>query len=96
MMFAAVLSIATGVGGCEWPISDREVHTDVALCNCSNIGFFLVHLLDFSLHAPLTGTLVETAGEIAFTNISARDINASFCVFHSVTSGLAGDGFCSS
>ena len=28
--FAAVLSVSTGFGGCGWPISDREVHMDVA------------------------------------------------------------------
>ena len=28
MLFAAVLFVATGVGGCEWTISDREVFMD--------------------------------------------------------------------
>ena len=30
MLFVAMLSIANGVGGCEWPISDRVVRIDVA------------------------------------------------------------------
>ena len=29
IMFAAILSVATGVGGFEWPISAREVIKDV-------------------------------------------------------------------
>ena len=30
MLFSAVLSVATGVGGYEWPISARSVFMDVA------------------------------------------------------------------
>ena len=30
MLFATLLSVATGVGGCEWPIYDRAVCIDVA------------------------------------------------------------------
>ena len=30
MLFASVLSVDTGVGGCEWPIYDRAVRMDVA------------------------------------------------------------------
>ena len=30
ILFAAVFSVTTGVGGCEWPISARAVHVDVA------------------------------------------------------------------
>ena len=29
MMFAAVLSVATGVGGCMWPISAKAVLVEV-------------------------------------------------------------------
>ena len=29
ILFASVLSFATGVGGYEWPVSDREVRMDV-------------------------------------------------------------------
>ena len=36
MMFSAVLSVATGVGGCWWPISARTVFMDVALWQFSN------------------------------------------------------------
>ena len=36
MIFAAVFSIATGVGGFEWPISARAVSIDVALRQFSN------------------------------------------------------------
>ena len=36
MMFAAVLSIATGVGGCWCPISAREVLMDVTLWHFTN------------------------------------------------------------
>ena len=31
MLFDAVLSVVTGVGGCWWPISTRAVLMDVAL-----------------------------------------------------------------
>ena len=30
MLFDAVLSVATGVGGCRWPVSDRAICMDVA------------------------------------------------------------------
>ena len=36
MLFVAVLSVAAGVGGCEWPIYDREVCMDVAFWKFSN------------------------------------------------------------
>ena len=36
MLFAAVLSVATGVGGCGWTISAMDVRMDVALWNFSN------------------------------------------------------------
>ena len=35
MLFAAVLSFATGVGGCWWPISARAVLTEVAFSQFS-------------------------------------------------------------
>ena len=50
---------------------------------------------NFYWHAPLTVTLGGTAGEVAFPNISARDLNYSLCEFPSVTSSLAGAGLCS-
>ena len=34
--FSTVLSVATGVGGCEWPISAWAVHMDVAFWQFSN------------------------------------------------------------
>ena len=48
------------------------------------------------MYAYLIATLRGTAGDVAFTNISARDINYSMCEFPSVTSGLKCAGFCSS
>ena len=36
MLFDAVLSVTTGVGGCEWHISARSVRVDVAFCHFSN------------------------------------------------------------
>ena len=36
MLFAALLSAATGVGGCWWPISVRAVIVDVAFWPFSN------------------------------------------------------------
>ena len=36
MIFSAVLSVATCFGGCEWPISNREVCMDVNLWQCLN------------------------------------------------------------
>ena len=36
VIFAAVLSIATGVGGCEWRIYDRAARMDVAFWYFSN------------------------------------------------------------
>ena len=39
---------------------------------------------------PMNGTLRGTYGEVAFPNISARDINDYFCAFTSVNSGMSG------
>ena len=36
MQFAAMLSVDTGVGGCGWPISAREVHIDVYFLHFKN------------------------------------------------------------
>ena len=36
MMFAAVLSVATGVGGCMWPISAKAVLVEVDFWQFSN------------------------------------------------------------
>ena len=36
ILFAAVLSAATGVGGCWWPISVRAIFVDVAFWPFSN------------------------------------------------------------
>ena len=36
MLFAAVLSVATGVGGYGWTISDRAVHVDIDFWKFSN------------------------------------------------------------
>ena len=36
MLVADILSVATGVGGCRWPISARAVFMDVAFCQFSN------------------------------------------------------------
>ena len=36
MLFATVLSIAIGVGGCGWPIYSRSVLVDVAFWQFSN------------------------------------------------------------
>ena len=36
ILFAAVLSVATGVGGCGWTISSRTVHIDVDFWQFSN------------------------------------------------------------
>ena len=36
MLFAGVLSVATGVVGCEWPISVRSFCMDVTFCNFLN------------------------------------------------------------
>ena len=44
----------------------------------------------FYWYAPLNGTLRGTYGEVAFPNISARDINDYFCAFPSVTSAMSG------
>ena len=37
MMFSALLSISTGVGGCEWPIYAKAVCMDVTFWKFSNI-----------------------------------------------------------
>ena len=60
-----------------------------------NLGLFLVHLLEFSWFVSLIGTFRGIAGEVSFTNVSARDINISFYVSPNVTSAIAGDGLCS-
>ena len=36
ILFAAVFYIATGIGGCEWPIYAREVRMDVTFRQFSN------------------------------------------------------------
>ena len=36
MMFDAILSVATSIGGCWWPICAREVLMDVTFCQFSN------------------------------------------------------------
>ena len=36
MLFAAIFYVATGVGGCEWPISARDIHMDVFFWKFSN------------------------------------------------------------
>ena len=36
MLFESVLSVATVVGGCEWPINDKAVCTDIAFWQFSN------------------------------------------------------------
>ena len=36
MLFDAVLYVATGVGGCRWPISARDVLIEVAFRQLSN------------------------------------------------------------
>ena len=38
MLFASVLSVATGVGGCWWPISSRAILVDVAFWQFSKIS----------------------------------------------------------
>ena len=48
----------------------------------------------FYWYAPLTGNIGGTAGEVAFPNISTRDLNDSLCEFPSVTSGIYGAGLC--
>ena len=58
-----------------------------------HLGYFLVHLFDFSWTTYLTGTLGGTSGGLEFLNIFARVPNASLCPFPSLTSGLAGDIF---
>ena len=46
-------------------------------------------------YALLIGNLTGTAVEVALPNIYVRDINDSLCKYTSVTSGMAGFGFCS-
>ena len=36
MLFASVFSVTTGVGGCEWPISDGAVCMDIVFWQFSN------------------------------------------------------------
>ena len=36
IIFTSVLSIATSIGGCGWPISARDVRMDVAFCHFSS------------------------------------------------------------
>ena len=66
MMFASVLSAATGVGGYWWPISDRAVLIEVDLWQFSNnppssasvaddIKFFL--MLHYTCTGPFYGSI---------------------------------------
>ena len=49
----------------------------------------------FYWYAPLTVTLIGIYGEVAFTNVSARDLNDYLCEFPSVISGMEVAGLCS-
>ena len=60
MMFAAVFSIATGVGGCGCPISARAILMDVTLWNFSNNPPNYDSVADYTpfiimLHSTCTG-----------------------------------------
>ena len=60
MLFSALLVIATGVGGCEWTISDREIHMDVSFWqflnnppNSASVTDTMVFLM--IIHSTCTG-----------------------------------------
>ena len=69
MLFSAVLSVVTGVGGCCWPISARAVLIDVAFWKFPNsppnysyvvnaITFLI--LLNYKCTGPFSGGIVWT------------------------------------
>ena len=62
--FAAVLSVATGVGGCGWPISARAVRMSVAFCkfsesppNSASVAYCMTFLriLHYTCTGPFLG-----------------------------------------
>ena len=67
MMFAALFSVSAGVGGCEWPISDRAVQMDVAFWQFSNNppnyasvsdAMKFIIMLHSTCNVPFSGSLV--------------------------------------
>ena len=61
MLFVTVLYVAASVGGCWWPMSDRDVLMDVAFWKFSNNPPYSTSLADsitflIMLHSTCTGT----------------------------------------
>ena len=71
ILFADAFSIATGVGGCGWPISTRSVLVDVAFWQFSKNSPNYASVSDVMklliiLHYTCTGTI---SGGIAFIDV---------------------------
>ena len=67
MMFADLFFVYAGVGGCEWPISDRAVQMDVAFWQFSNNppnyasvsdAMKFIIMLHSTCNVPFSGSLV--------------------------------------
>ena len=77
MLFAAVLYVATGVGGCWWPISARAVLVAVALWRISNNLTNYASMADaitflIMLHATCNGSFWGAVDCIGVLDFSPR------------------------
>ena len=80
MLFAAVLSIATGVCGCEWLISARAVRIDVAFWQFSNNPPNSASMADsmaflIMLHYTCTGPFSRDIACIGVLNFGPKKIS---------------------
>ena len=74
VLFANVLYISAGVGGCEWPIFDRSVHMDVTFWKFSNNPLNSASLYDsmkflMILHSTCSGPFSEGIYFIGVLNL---------------------------
>ena len=77
MLFSDVFSVATGVGGCWWPIPDRDVLMAVALWNFSDnppnsdsVAYAMIFLI--MLHSTCTGPFLGGFGFIGVLDFGRR------------------------
>ena len=69
VIFTAVLSVSTEVGGCRWPISARAVYVDVAFCQfSSNLSNYdsVADAMDFLIILHSTCTSLFSGGVAIF------------------------------
>ena len=77
MLFSAILSVSAGVGGCEWPISDRAIFTAVDFWKFSNNPPNYASMADaitflIMLHATCNGSFWGAVDCIGVLDFSPR------------------------